>query len=237
MKIFPAIDILNGRAVRLLYGKIDNVTDYGDPVERALLWKSCGADYLHIVDLNGAFEGKRVNDNIIKNIIKETGIKAQCGGGIRTLDDIKKRFDLGLDRVILGTTAYKNIEVLREAVKLYGDKIAVGIDAENGKLRLSGWTESTDVNFREFILKMKDEGIKTVIYTDIGRDGALSGVNITETVGISVKTGLNIIASGGVNSINDIIFLNVNGIYGAILGKWIYSDENNLRKAYEVLKK
>ena len=231
MKLFPAIDILGGRAVRLLYGKRDKVTDYGTPIERAMLWSDCGAENLHIVDLDGAFDGEAVSNKYISEIVKKTGLFVQSGGGLRTLDDIKKRLDLGVNRVILGTMAYENPKLFEKAANLYGKQIVAGIDAIDGYVAIKGWTDKTEIKAIDFALKMKQMGINTIVYTDISKDGALTGVNVDSTKEMSDKTGLDIIASGGVSSMDDLRVLKEKNIYGAILGRAIYSGNIDLRQA------
>jgi phosphoribosylformimino-5-aminoimidazole carboxamide ribotide isomerase len=231
MKLFPAIDILGGRAVRLLYGKRDKITDYGAPLERALLWKEYGAKNLHIVDLDGAFEGEAISNKYIGEIVKKTGLFVQSGGGLRTIDDIKKRLDLGVDRVILGTMAYENPTLFEQVVNLFGKKIVAGIDAIDGFVAIKGWTDKTNIKAIDFALHMKKLGICTIVFTDISKDGALTGVNVESTKEISDKTGLDIIASGGVSSLNDLVKLKENEIYGAILGRAIYTGNIDLKQA------
>jgi len=231
MKLFPAIDILGGRAVRLLYGKRDNVTDYGTPIERALLWKECGAKNLHIVDLDGAFDGEAKSNKFIAEIVKNTGLFVQSGGGLRTIDDIKKRLDLGVCRVILGTMAYEQPKIFEEAVNLFGERIVAGIDAINGYVAIKGWTDKTNIKAVDFALNMKKIGISTIVFTDISKDGALTGVNVESTKEISDCTGLDIIASGGVSTLNDLVKLKDNNIYGAILGRAIYTGNIDLKQA------
>jgi phosphoribosylformimino-5-aminoimidazole carboxamide ribotide isomerase len=231
MKLFPAIDILGGRAVRLLYGKKDKVTDYGTPIERAMLWKESGAENLHIVDLDGAFDGEAASNRFISEIVKETGLFVQSGGGLRSLDDIKRRLDLGVERVILGTMAYENPALFEKAVALFDKKIVAGIDAIDGFLAVKGWTDKTKIKAVDFAVKMKQMGIQTIVFTDISKDGALTGVNVASTKEISDKTGLDIIASGGVSSIDDLIQLKQNQIYGAILGRAIYTGNIDLKQA------
>lgn len=236
MKLFPAIDILGGRAVRLLYGKRDRVTDYGTPLERAMLWKECGAQSLHIVDLDGAFEGEAVSDKYIAEIKDKTGLFIQSGGGLRNLDDIERRLGLGVDRVILGTMAYENPKLFAVAAEKFGGKIIAGIDAIDGYIAVKGWTDKTNIKAEEFALSIKKLGIDTIVFTDISKDGALTGVNLESTRRIGEKTGLNIIASGGVSSINDLIELKKSGIYGAILGRAIYAGYIDLKNAIEEMK-
>ena len=231
LELFPAIDILNGRAVRLLHGKKQEVTDYGLPLEAALRFKDDGAKNLHIVDLDGAFGGGGVSDSIIEGIVKKTGLFVQSGGGLRTKDDIDRRFDCGVGRVILGTVCYADTALFEWAISKYGDKIAAGIDAKDGYLAIKGWTAKTEEKALDFALKIKDKGISTIIFTDISKDGALGGVNYESTVEIAQKSQLNTIASGGMKSIGEIKRLRQGGIHGAILGRSVYTGDIDLKNA------
>lgn len=231
MELFPAIDILNGRAVRLLHGKKEQVTDYGLPIDAALRFKDDGAKNLHIVDLDGAFGGGGVSDKIIGEIVNKTGLFVQSGGGLRTMDDIDMRFDCGVSRVILGTVCYTDENLLEKAIAKYGDRIAAGIDAKDGYLAIKGWTDKTEQKALDFALKMKEKGIKTIIFTDISKDGALGGVNYESTVEMSEKSRLKVIASGGMKSIDEIKKLKQSGIYGAILGRSVYTGDIDLKHA------
>lgn len=238
MKLFPAIDMMDGKAVRLLYGDKDKVTIYGTPVEMAKQWADCGATYLHLVDLDGAFTGTSSNLKFVKDIVKQVGIKCQLGGGIRTLDDIKERIEeTQVDRVIIGTAAYKNIDMVEKAVSLYGDKIACGIDVKNDYVAIKGWVEKVDELGIDFAKRLEQIGVKTVIFTDISRDGALTGVNVKSTVEMQKSTTINIIASGGVTSMNDLIELNKNDCYGCILGRAIYNGNIDVKEAIELIQK
>lgn len=236
MILFPAIDIYKGRSVRLLYGKFDKVTDYGLPIEMAQKWQSQGAEYLHVVDLNGAV-GSGDNLAVIREIVKNINIPIQLGGGARTLDDINRRLDLGVERVILGTSCYSNPEILEQAIKKFGAKhIVCGIDAKSGKVAIKGWVESVDITPIDLGLKMREFGIQTVVYTDISRDGALTGVNVEACKIMAEKTGLNVIASGGVSSLNDLTDLGKINMYGVILGKAIYEDKFDVATALTATK-
>lgn len=229
MKLFPAIDILEGRAVRLLHGKRGEVTDYGDPLDRAKLWIDCGAEILHVVDLSGAFVGESSADRLIEKIAT-LGVPVQSGGGMRTMDDIRRRFSAGASRVVLGTVCVEQPSVFCEAVKRYGEKIVVGIDAKGGKLAVKGWTEISEKDAFAFGCEAKALGVSDAVFTDIGRDGALSGVNAEETVRMA-GTGLNVIASGGVKDMDDLYALAERGVYGAILGRAIYTGAISLERA------
>lgn len=231
MLLYPAIDVLNGRAVRLLYGKRSEVTDYGDPVECARRWVDAGAQILHVVDLSGAFGEASGIEKIIERIAK-LGVPVQSGGGLRSMEEIHRRFRAGADRVVLGTVCVEHPEILYEAAEKYGSKIVAGIDAKDGKLAVRGWTEIADKDAFEFGCEAKALGIADAVFTDIGRDGALTGVNVADTVKMG-ETGLNIIASGGIRGIDDLRALKASGVYGAILGRAIYTNRIDLAAAIE----
>ncbi len=231
MKLYPAIDILGGRAVRLLHGKRDAVTDYGDPVDRAKQWLDAGARILHVVNLSGAFDEKNDFPRILEKIAS-LGIPVQTGGGIRSVAAIKDRFSAGADRVVLGTVCVEQPEVLEEAASLFGGKIVAGIDARDGKLTVRGWTVTAEEDAFSFGKKAKALGLSDAVFTDVGRDGALTGVNVEATVKMA-ETGLNVIASGGVRSMDDLEALKQHNVYGAILGRSIYEGTIDLKKAIE----
>ena len=238
MILFPAVDILDNRAVRLLYGKRDLVTDYGDPAELAAKWADLGAEYLHVVDLNGAFDDSSVNRETLKRLIKEVKIPVQLGGGIKTLDKIKFYLEeVGVTRVIVGTACVTAPEVADEGCALYGNKIVAGIDCKDGFVAIKGWVEKSALTAEKVALDMKERGSDTVVYTDISRDGALTGVNVGATVSLAEKTGMNIIASGGMSSISDIEKLMQKNVYGAILGRAIYNKNIDLTEALELVKR
>ena len=232
MKLYPAIDVLDGRAVRLLYGKRDQVTDYGDPVEFATRWVDEGAEILHVVDLSGAFGEAGGFEKVLERIAR-VGVPVQSGGGLRSMADIHRRFRAGADRVVLGTVCVEHPEVLYEAVGRYKEKIVAGIDAKDGFLAVRGWTQLADKDAFEFGCEAKALGIADAVFTDIGRDGALAGVNVAETVRMG-ETGLNIIASGGVRDLNDIRALKEQGVYGVILGRALYTGALTFKDAFEV---
>lgn len=231
MKLYPAIDILGGRAVRLLHGKRDAVTDYGDPVDRAKQWLDAGARILHVVNLSGAFEEQNDFPRVLERIAS-LGVPVQTGGGIRSLEAVKERFLSGADRVVLGTVCVEQPEVLEEAASLYGGKIVAGIDAREGKLAVRGWTVTAEEDAFSFGKKATALGITDAVFTDVGRDGALTGVNLEETVKMA-ETGLNVIASGGIRNMNDLEALRKNNVYGAILGRSVYEGMIELTKAIE----
>ena len=231
MIIFPAIDMLDGRCVRLLYGDKNKVTDYGDPIEMAYRWKDLGAQYMHIVDLNGAFSGQGVNLKILKEIASKVGIPVQCGGGIRTYEDVKMRLDAGVSRVILGTIAVKDPELTQQCLQDFPNQIVIGVDAKDDRIAVNGWEEKVDISPTELGLQYKAFGLQTVLYTDISRDGALQGVNTKATINLQNRTGLQVIASGGVSSLQDILALREGNVYGAIIGKALFSGAISLPEA------
>lgn len=236
MTIFPAIDIKGGRCVRLLQGRAEDETVYGnDPVEMARTWEQQGAEYLHVVDLDGAFDGKSPNEEIIKNMAESVSIPIQLGGGIRSMDKIQRLLDVyGIQRVILGTAAVENNELLKQAVKRYGNRIVAGIDARNGKAAIKGWVEKTNLSAVELGLKMKEMGIDTIIYTDISKDGMMKGPNISETQEMIERTGLKIIASGGITCLLDLQQVKQIGAAGAIIGKALYTGAIELSSALRI---
>jgi len=234
MKLYPAIDLHNGEAVRLFKGDYNQVTVFGKPVEMAKKWKEMGATYLHLVDLDGAKDGLSRNLEAVKEIIDNVDIKVELGGGIRTLDHIKNILDLGVDRVILGSIALKKPEIVKQAISLYGpEKVVVGVDCKNFHVATEGWIEESDMDALEFCKILESIGVKYVIFTDISKDGTLSGVNLDQTKKLVDNTSLNIIASGGVHTIDDVRGTDSIGCYGCILGKSIYMGTLNLKEAVE----
>lgn len=232
MQIYPAIDLKNKQVVRLYKGDYAKVTVYSDnPVATALSFKEAGAGNIHLVDLDGAKEGSPVNYGVIKDIVSETQLFAEVGGGIRDMRRIENYLKAGAGRVILGTAALENPDFLAEAVKEFGGSVAVGIDAKDGKVATRGWLDVSDTDAAEFAVRVRDAGVKTIIYTDISKDGTLSGTNM-EVYGKLVKIGgLNVIASGGITYIDEIRQLARVGVYGAILGKALYAGLLNLADA------
>lgn len=233
MKIFPAIDIYNGCAVRLLKGDYNQMTIYSDnPPEFANRFSQQGAEYLHLVDLEGARFGTTPNMNVIKEIIKETGMFTELGGGIRSLKTIDAYRNAGVDRLILGTAAITEPGFAQKAVREFGsDAIAVGIDIRNGFVAIKGWTETTAITCDDFCRSMEDIGVRTIICTDISRDGAMKGTNLQLYRHLSDKFNIDITASGGVSTIEDIQALAEMDLYGAILGKALYTGTLNLSMA------
>lgn len=222
----PAVDLKGGKCVRLQEGIASRSTEYSDdPVSMALHWEAQGATRLHLVDLDGAFSGKTAHREIAKSIIGSLTIPVQFGGGLRTLDQIEAILDLGAERVILGTVAVDNPEVVAEAVRRHPSAIVVGIDARDGKVALRGWVDQTTLTAVELALRMKGLGLQRVIYTDVARDGMLRGVNYQETEDLCRRTGIRVIASGGVSGIEDVLKLwerRECGIEGVILGRALY---------------
>jgi phosphoribosylformimino-5-aminoimidazole carboxamide ribotide isomerase len=235
MQIYPAIDIIDGKAVRLTQGKFDDVTVFNDdPADAAKAWVDAGASYIHIVDLDGARYGKSFITGIIKSIRERYDIPIQTGGGVRSLQDVTDRIEAGASRVIIGTAAVKNPELVKQAVELYGDKIALGVDAKNGMVAISGWEEVSNVTAVDLCLKMKSYGVNTVIYTDISKDGMMCGPNIESTKDLIEKTGMDVIASGGVSQLSDVENVDKIGAAGVIIGKALYNGALDLK---EVLNK
>ncbi len=235
MIILPAIDLLGRKAVRLLKGDYNQVTVYSDsPLEVAEKFKSLGATHIHMVDLDGAKYGTAPNMDIVAEVAEKTGLFIEIGGGIRSMKTVKKYIDAGISRVILGTAAICDEDFLKEAVKAYGEKIAVGADVKDGKIAVKGWLEQSDVTLDEFFLKMQDLGVKNIICTDISRDGAMRGTNLELYRELSEKYSLDITASGGVASIEDVKRLREMNLYGAIIGKAYYTGAVDLEEAIEV---
>lgn len=231
MIILPAIDLRGGQAVRLVQGDYDKMTVYSsEPSAQAEKFKAAGAEHIHIVDLDGAKDAFPVNFGVIKDILN-CGLKAEIGGGIRGEREIEQYLSLGAERVILGTAAVENFALVENSVKKYGGKIAVGVDAKDGFVAVKGWREVTDVKSLDFCKKLADAGVQTVIYTDISKDGMLCGSNIEIYRELVKIEGLDIIASGGVSSLEEIAKLKLAGVYGAIVGKAIYSGKLDLSDA------
>ncbi|MCD7871738.1 MAG: 1-(5-phosphoribosyl)-5-[(5-phosphoribosylamino)methylideneamino]imidazole-4-carboxamide isomerase [Clostridiales bacterium] len=237
MIIFPAIDIMGGKPVRLYKGNFSTAHRVADDaVETAKSFESCGAEWVHMVDLDGSLKKKPVNGDVFIKVASETSLKVEIGGGIRKISDINYYFEHGVSRVILGSAALKNPKLVEQAVKEFGASIAVGIDAENGFAAAEGWTENSGIYFTDIAKKMESIGVETIIYTDISKDGTLSGPNLKQLMQINNAVSCNIIASGGVTDINDILKLKNANLYGAICGKSIYSGSINLREAVEICK-
>ncbi|HZJ78041.1 MAG TPA: 1-(5-phosphoribosyl)-5-[(5-phosphoribosylamino)methylideneamino]imidazole-4-carboxamide isomerase [Clostridia bacterium] len=232
MIILPAIDIKNGECVRLYKGEMDTAQKVADDyMETAKAFKSANAEWIHMVDLDGAINGKRVNSEIFIDVAKNSGLKVQLGGGIRKIEDIEYYINNGISRVVLGSAAIKNPELVKVAVEKFGKKIAVGIDAKGNKAAADGWVKVSSIDYIELAKKMESFGVKYIIYTDINRDGMLSGPNFENLEIINEAVDCNIIASGGIANIDDIIDLNKLDLYGTICGRSIYSGSLNLAEA------
>lgn len=236
MLLYPAIDMMNGQAVRLRQGKRDDVTVYGDPVEVALRWKALGAQWLHLVDLDAAFDGASTSLPLIARVVEAFDGKVELGGGIRTLDDAAKRIDAGVSRVIIGTAAAENPAMVEAACARWPGKIAVGIDAKNGIVATRGWVESAGMTATELALRMKAFGVRDIIYTDVSRDGMMQGPNVPATAALVQATGMDIIGSGGVSQLDDLAALRDAGCAGAILGKALYEGAFTLPEAIALMK-
>ena len=235
MRLFPAIDLFQGKAVRLFQGDYAQMTVYNDnPVEVARNFQSLGAEYLHLVDLEGAKLGTTSNLPVIQRILEETDLFTELGGGIRNMETVDSYLSLGVDRVILGTAAVTDETFLVQALQKYGEKIAVGVDLKDGYVAIRGWTEKSAVTALDFFSRMENIGVKTIICTDISKDGAMQGPNRALYEELGNQFDVNIIASGGVSSIQDIEALKKMGLYGAIIGKAYYTGAVDLKRALEV---
>ena len=237
MLIYPAIDLFEGKAVRLFKGDYKQMTVYSDdPVSVALDFKAQGAEWIHLVDLEGARDGDTPNLETVRRIVKESGLKAEVGGGIRSLAVIEKYMEAGVQRVILGTAAVTDPAFLSAAVEKYGEKIAVGVDIKDGCVAIKGWKETSSLEAFEFCKHLESLGVKTVISTDISKDGAMQGANHALYDAMRKELGMQIIASGGVTDISDIKRLAAMQLYGAIIGKAYYTKAISLKEAIEVAK-
>ena len=238
MKLFPAIDIRGGKCVRLLKGDFDQETVFSDsPADMAAQWESQGAEFLHLVDLDGARAGKPQNLETVKAILAKVKIPVELGGGIRTLEDIKEVLGLGVRRVILGSVAVHDPDLVKAACEQYGDRVVVGIDAKEGMVAVEGWGQTSNLEAPVLGKMMAEAGVKTIIYTDISRDGTLGGVNVAATVEMAEKSGLEVVASGGIKDLEDIKALKEHeksGVAGAILGKSLYMHTLDLKEALAV---
>ena len=237
MIILPAIDLYEGKAVRLFKGDYNQMTVYSDdPPEFARDFFNKGATWMHLVDLEGAKEGTTPNLETIREIVNATGLKVEVGGGIRNMETVKKYIDIGVSRVILGTAAVKDRAFLLEAVQTYGDKIAVGVDIRDGIVAIKGWTELSGLDCFDFCRELQDIGVKTVICTDISKDGAMQGTNLELYRRLSEKFSIDFVASGGVSSLEDVRALKEIGVYGAILGKAIYTGAVDVADAIAIVR-
>ena len=239
MLIIPAIDIKSGKCVRLFQGRMDKETVYSDdPVSVAKRWEDEGAEFLHIVDLDGAVSGVPKNKEIIGNIIKSVKIPLEVGGGVRNIETIKEYFSIGAKKVVIGTVAWENPILISEVCKVFPERIIVGIDAKNGNVAVRGWEDVTDTSASELAKRFEGMGISGIIYTDISRDGTLSGPNIDSIKFFAKSISIPVIASGGVSDINDIkniMKLKKHGVDGVIIGKALYSGSVNLREAIKLV--
>ena len=237
MNIFPAIDLFGGKAVRLFKGDYNQMTVYNDnPLEVAKDFEKAGADHLHLVDLEGAKNGTPGNLETIRKIVENTNLFTEVGGGIRSIETAKAYIESGVNRIILGTAAVKDEEFLKESLSLFGDKVAVGVDIKDGYVAIKGWTEKSELTADNFLAKMEALGVRTVICTDISRDGAMQGSNNELYKTLSEKYNIQLVASGGVSTIEDIKTLNEMNLYGAIIGKAYYIGAIDLKEAIEVTK-
>ena len=237
MKLFPAIDLYDGKAVRLFKGDYEQMTIYSEnPIEIARDFEEKGANYIHLVDLEGAKDGTTPNLHIVKQIANETSLFTEIGGGIRSMDTVKAYLENGVDRVILGTAAVNNPDFLKEAVETYGERIAVGVDVKDGYVAIKGWVEKSQYTCFEFCQMMQDLGIKTLICTDISKDGAMQGTNRELYKELSEKFHMDITASGGVSTLEDVKALRALDLYGAIIGKAYYIGAIDLCEALEAAK-
>ena len=234
MILFPAIDLFEGKAVRLFKGDYAQMTVYSEhPEEIGKDFAACGATHAHLVDLEGAKSGETPNLETVIRIRESSGLFCEIGGGIRSMEVVKRYLDAGLDRVILGTAAVEDEKFLTAAVEKYGEKIAVGADVRDGYIAVKGWTEKSSIGLMDFCRKMEKIGVKTLICTDISRDGAMRGTNLEMYRQLSEKLGLQITASGGVSSLEDVESLRKMNLYGAIIGKAYYTGDIDLKKALE----
>ena len=235
MIIFPAIDIKDNKCVRLLQGDFDKVNVYGDdPSVMAKKWEDKGSEFIHMVSLNGARGEGNINDKSIKKVLDTVSIPIQIGGGIRSKQRVKELLDLGVNRVIVGSMAIKNKELLKELVKEYKEKIVVSIDAKDGKVAVEGWEELSNVDSVKLCKELEEIGVKTIVYTDISKDGMLIGPNFNVYEKLSKETNLDIIASGGVTTIDDIKKLKEMNLYGAIIGKALYENKIELKEVLDL---
>ena len=238
MILYPAIDLKDGQAVRLYKGEMDQATVFSDnPAAQAKAFEDAGCEWLHLVDLNGAFAGEPVNGAAVEAILADTNVPAQLGGGIRDMATIEAWIEKGIARVILGTVAVENPDLVRQAARAFPDKVAVGLDAREGRVATRGWAEETDLMVTDLAKSFEDAGVAAIIYTDINRDGAMQGPNIEATEALARATSIPVIASGGVSSMKDLIALRDTGVIaGAISGRALYDGALDLSEALAALK-
>lgn len=237
MILFPAIDIKDGKVVRLRQGNYDDMKVYDlDPIEVAASYKEAGAEWIHVVDLDGAKTGKTMNFGIISDIVKSTSINVEVGGGIRDAERIRNYLNAGAKRVILGTASIENPDFTKLMLKEYSDYVAIGVDARDGFVAIHGWKQITSMKSEDFCSRLADNGCRYIIYTDISKDGLLQGTNLEAYSNLSKLKGVNITASGGISSIDELKTLKSYNIYGAIIGKALYEGKINLKDALEAIK-
>ncbi|MGL6221371.1 MAG: 1-(5-phosphoribosyl)-5-[(5-phosphoribosylamino)methylideneamino]imidazole-4-carboxamide isomerase [Lacrimispora sphenoides] len=239
MQLYPAIDLKDGQCVRLKQGEFKEITVYSQkPEEVAALWQSQGATFLHLVDLDGALAGRSVNEKVIKKIADTVSMPIELGGGIRSEEAIESMLSLGVARVIIGTKAVENPEFIRDMVKKFGqDRIVAGVDAKDGMVAVEGWEKISGITASELCNRMKEYGVRHIVYTDISRDGMLTGPNVEYTKKLTEETGMDIIASGGMSSMEDLRQLYRAGVRGAIIGKALYEKRIDLKEAIEAFEK
>lgn len=239
MQLYPAIDLKDGQCVRLKQGEFKEITVYSQkPEEVAALWQSQGATFLHLVDLDGALAGRSVNEKVIKKITDTVSVPIEIGGGIRNEEAIESMLSLGVARVIIGTKAVENPEFIRDMVKKFGqDRIVAGVDAKDGMVAVEGWEKISGITASELCNRMKEYGVRHIVYTDISRDGMLTGPNVEYTKKLTEETGMDIIASGGMSSMEDLRQLYHAGVRGAIIGKALYEKRIDLKEAIEAFEK
>lgn len=235
MQLYPAIDMLDGNAVRLRQGRRDDVTIFGNPVDLAAKWREQGATYLHLVDLTAAFDGQTKHLPLIRDVIRAFGGNVELGGGLRTMADIALRIEAGVTRCIIGTAAIEKPDLVKEACRAFPGQIAVGLDAKDGFVATRGWVKTSALTAAEVALRMRDMGVATLIYTDISRDGMMQGPNFAATQRLIDKTQMDIIGSGGVSSISDLLKLQEIGCAGAILGRAMYEGAFTVPDALEAI--
>ena len=237
MFIIPAIDLKDGRCVRLFQGDMNQETIYFEkPLDAARHWRAEGAGLIHVVDLNGAVEGRPVHTEEVAAICRESGLTVELGGGLRSMESVKAAFDLGVSRVVIGTAAYQNAEFLRALCQKFPGKIVVGIDARQGKVAVKGWVETTAMDAVELAKRCEDDGASRIIYTDISRDGTREGINLDETLKIARAVNIPIIASGGVSTLDDIrnlLPLEKEGVEAVIVGRALYAGAVSLEDAIQ----
>lgn len=232
MHILPAIDLKDGQVVRLYRGDFGTVHQVAqDPLETAQAFVQAGARWIHMVDLDGARDGVRQNSEIVRRVAEASGLQVELGGGIRTMEDLEAVFALGVRRAVIGSAAVSRPELVREAVRRFGEQIAVGIDTQNGRVKTAGWVEDSGLDFLAFAKQMEAMGVKTIIFTDIDTDGALSGPSFGRLEALQKEVSCQIVASGGVSCNEDLVQLHEMGLYGAIVGKAYYTGQVNLAEA------